>query len=139
MLGQPSGDWSVFKQILAEHWDGFTRAPPRYQTAYYEGLVAKMRGCGNPEQLGYVAYRCRQCGEGTHRVAMSCKSSLCLRGAKVYGDNWVSQVSKVLHAGGISRQIMLTVPAMFRTTFYHNASVLLSALMRCGVQCLDDC
>ena len=27
---------------------------------------------------------------------------------------------------------------MFRTTFYHNAPVLLSALMRCGVQCLDD-
>src|SRR5438874_605151 len=27
---------------------------------------------------------------------------------------------------------------MFRTTFYHNAALLLSALMRCGVQCLDD-
>jgi hypothetical protein len=27
---------------------------------------------------------------------------------------------------------------MFRTTFYHNAEVVLSALMRCGVQCLDD-
>src|SRR5713101_5384135 len=27
---------------------------------------------------------------------------------------------------------------MFRTTFYHNAEVMLSALMRCGVQCLDD-
>jgi len=27
---------------------------------------------------------------------------------------------------------------MFRTTFYHNAAVLLSALMRCGAQCLDD-
>jgi hypothetical protein len=27
---------------------------------------------------------------------------------------------------------------MFRTTFYQNAAVVLSALMRCGVQCLDD-
>ena len=36
------------------------------------------------------------------------------------------------------RHIILTVPAMFRTTFYQNAAVLLSALMRCGVQCLDD-
>jgi len=69
---------------------------------------------------------------------MSCKSSLCLRCAKVYVDTWVSQVSKVLHEGVISRHITLTVPAMFRTTFYHNAAVLLSALMRCGVQCLDD-
>jgi len=38
----------------------------------------------------------------------------------------------------IYRHLILTVPAMFRTTFYHNAALLLSALMRCGVQCLDD-
>jgi len=50
----------------------------------------------------------------------------------------VSQVSQVLHEGVIYRHSILTVPAMFRTTFYHNAAVLLSALMRCGVQCLDE-
>ena len=52
MMAQPSRDWNVFKQIFAEHWDGFTRAHPRYQTSYYEGLVAKMLACGNPEQMG---------------------------------------------------------------------------------------
>jgi len=36
-------------------------------------------------------------------VSMSCKSSLCLRCAKVYVDTWVSQVSKVLHEGVIYR------------------------------------
>jgi len=134
----PARDWNVFQQIFAEHWDGFKHAHPRYQTAYYEGLVAKMLACGNPALMGYVEYRCLHCGQGTHRVAMSCKSSLCLRCAKVYVDDWVSQVSKMLHEGVIYRHIILTVPAMFRTTFYHNAAVLLSALMRCGVQCLDD-
>jgi Putative transposase/Transposase zinc-binding domain len=69
---------------------------------------------------------------------MSCKSSLCLRCAKVHVDNWVSQVSTMLHEGVIYRHIILTVPAMFRTTFYQNAAALLSALMRCGGQCLDD-
>jgi len=69
---------------------------------------------------------------------MRCKSSLCWRCAKVSVDNWGSQGSQVLHEGVIYRHILLTVPAMFRTTFYHNAAVLLSALMRCGVQCLDD-
>ena len=69
---------------------------------------------------------------------MSWKSSLCLRCAKVYVDNWVSQVSRVLHEAVIYRHMILTVPAMFRTTFYQNARVLLGALMRCGVQCLDD-
>ena len=138
MVADPSRDWSVFKQIFADHWDTFRHAHPRYQTSYYDGLVAKMLACGNAEKMGYVEYRCLQCGQGTHRVAMSCKSSLCLRCAKVYVDNWVSQVSKVLHEGVIYRHIILTVPAMFRTIFYHNAAVLLSGLMRCGGQCLDD-
>ena len=138
MLAQPSGDWSVFQQIFAEHWDAFAHAHPRYQTPYYEGLVARMLACGNPEQMGYVEYRCLRCGQGTHRVAMSCKSSLGLRCAKVHVDNWVSQVSQVLHAGVIYRHIILTVPAMFRTSFYQNAAILLSAFMRCGAQCLED-
>ena len=44
----------------------------------------------------------------------------------------------MLHEGVIYRHIILTVPAMFRTTFYQNAAVLLSAFMRCGAHCLDD-
>ncbi len=138
MLAAPSRDWSVFKQIFADHWEAFQHAHPRYQTPYYDGLVAKMLACGNPEKMGYIEYRCLHCGQGKHLVAMSCKSSLCLRCAKVYVDNWVSQVSKVLHEGVIYRHIILTVPAMFRTTFYQNAAVVLSAFMRCGAQCLDD-
>ena len=138
MVAEPSRDWSVFKQIFADHWEAFQRAHPRYQTSYYDGLVAKMLACGNPDKMGYLAYRCLHCGQGTHRVAMSCKSSLCLRCAKVYVDNWVSQVSTMLHEGVIYRHIILTVPAMFRTTFYQNAAVVLSAFMRCGGQCLDD-
>ena len=138
MLAAPSRDWSVFQQIFADHWEPFQRAHPRYQTPYYDDLVAKMLACGNPEKMGYLAYRCLQCGQGTHVVAMSCKSSLCLRCAKVAVDTWVSQVSRVLHEGVIYRHIILTVPAMFRTTFYQHAADMLSAFMRCGAHCLDD-
>src|SRR3954470_12458783 len=130
--------WSVFKQIFAEHWDGFKRAYPRYDRRYYDGLVAKMLGCGDPAQMGYSEYRCLQCGEGTHRVAMSCKSSLCLRCAKVSVDTWVSQVSQMLHEGVIYRHIVLTMPALLRTTFYQQSQALLSPFMRCGRRCLDD-
>jgi hypothetical protein len=42
-------------------------------------------------------------GEGTHRVAMRGKSSLCWRCAQVSGDNWGSQVSRRLPEGLISR------------------------------------
>src|SRR5712691_312836 len=138
MMAASSRDWNVFKQIFADHWEPFQQAHPHYQTAYYDSLVAKMLACGNPEQIGYVEYRCLHCGQGKHLVAMSCQSSLCLRCAKVTVDNWVSQVSKVLHAGVIYRHSILTVPAMLRTTFSHNATVVLSAFMRCGVTCLDD-
>ena len=138
MLAAPSQDWNVFKQIFAEHWDGFTRVYPRYATPYYDGLVDKRLGCGNPETMGYSEYRCLHGSQGTHRVAMRCQSSLCLRCAKVYVDNWVSQVSTMLHEGVIYRHIVLTVPEILRQTFYQQSKVVLSPFMRCGVRCLDD-
>jgi putative transposase/transposase-like zinc-binding protein len=130
--------WSLFKQIFADHWDGFKRVYPRYHRRYYDDLVAKMLGGGDPAQMGDIDYRCLRCGEGTHRVAMRCQSSLCLRCAKVSVDKWVSQVSQMLHAGVISRHIVLTVPEILRQTFYQQAQAVLSPCMRCGVRCLDD-
>jgi Putative transposase/Transposase zinc-binding domain len=130
--------WNMFKQIFAEHWDGFKHIHPRYNTRYYDSLVDKMLRCGDPEQIGSIEYRCLHCGQGKHLVAMSCKSSLCLRCAKVYGDNWVSQVSQMLHEGVIYRHIVLTVPAILRQTFYQQSQAVLSPFMRCGVTCLDD-
>ena len=53
MVAEPSRDWSVFKQIFAEHWDAFQHAHPRYQTSYYDSRMAKMLGCGNPEKMGF--------------------------------------------------------------------------------------
>jgi Putative transposase/Transposase zinc-binding domain len=97
-----------------------------------------MLACGNPEQSGSSAYRCLHCGQGTPLVAMRGKSSLCLRCAKVSADTWVDQVSQVLPEGVIYRHIILTVPAMFRTTFSQHAAVVLRAFMRCGRQCLED-
>jgi len=46
-----------------------------------------MLACGNPDKMGYVAYRCLHCGQGAHRGSMRGKSSLCLRCAKAYVDN----------------------------------------------------
>src|SRR6266852_8898823 len=138
MMAAPSEDSNVFTQIFVDHWDGFNHVHPRYHTRYYDGLIDKMLNCGNPDTMGSIEYHCEHCGQGKHRVSMSCQSSLCLRCAKVSVDNWVAQVSKVLHEGVISRHIILTVPAMFRTTCYQHAAVVLSALRRCGAQCLDD-
>src|SRR5712692_9808667 len=87
MIAEPSRDWNVFKQIFVDHLDWFKLVYPRYNKPYYDGLVDKMLGCGNPEKMGYIAYRCLHCGQGKHLVAMSCQSSLCLRCAKVGLDH----------------------------------------------------
>src|SRR5256714_15401277 len=130
-------EWGV-KEVFTEHWEGFKQFRPRYDTPYYDDLVGKMLRCGNPDQMGYIEYRCLHCGQGKHLVSMSCKSSLCLRCAKVYVDDWVAQVGKMLHEGVIYRHIVLTVPEVLRTPFYQHAEALLSPFMQCGVQCLDD-
>lgn len=69
-----------------------------------------MLSCGNPEETGYIGYLCMSCGPGSRVVSMSGKSSMCLRCGKVYVDEWVSQVSKMLHEGVIYRHIVLTIP-----------------------------
>jgi len=139
MIAAPSRDWRVVKQSCADHWEALPHAHPRSQTAYCDGLVTKMLGGGNPEKMGDLAYRCRHCGEGKPLVAMSGQASFCLRCAKVYVDHWVTQVRQVLHEGVIYRHIILTVPAMFRTTFSQHAAVVWGACMRCGGQWLADC
>jgi hypothetical protein len=53
-------------------------------------------------------------------------------------DNWVSQVSQMLHEGVIYRPIVLTIPAMLRTTFSQHTKDVLSPFMRGGMRCLDD-
>jgi Putative transposase/Transposase zinc-binding domain len=138
MAAEVIAGWNVFKEIFTEHWEGFKQFRPRYDTPYYDDLVDKMLRCGHPDQIGYIEYRCLHCGQGKHLVAMSCKSSLCLRCAKVYVDTWVTQVGKMLHAGVIYRHIVLTVPDVLRTPFYQNSEALLSPFMKCGVKCLDD-
>jgi len=121
MIAAAPPAWHIFTQIFAEHWDGFKHVHPRYHTRDYDSLVDKMLRCGDPEKRGAIAYRCLHGGQGKHLVAMRCQSSLCLRGAKVYVDNWVSQVSPMLHEGIIDRHMVLTMPAMFRTTFSQQA------------------
>jgi hypothetical protein len=63
--------WSIFKQIFDGHRDQFKHLHPRYDKVYYDDLMEKMRRCGNPEQIGYIEYRCPDCGQGKHLVATS--------------------------------------------------------------------
>jgi hypothetical protein len=77
MRAEATPDWNVCKHIFADHGDGFRRGYPRDNQRYEDALVPKRLAGGTPNQRGYIAYRCLQCGEGPHRVARRCQSSLC--------------------------------------------------------------
>jgi hypothetical protein len=134
--GQKAG-WNIFKQIFADHWEEFKRVHLLYDKPYYDDLVEKMLGCGNPKKMGYTEYRCIHCGQETRIVSMSCKCPLCLRCGKVYVDDWVNQISGMLHEGVIYRHIVLTVPEVLRESFYNHPE-LLGTFMKCAIKCLDD-
>ena len=70
MDAQERPDWNKYKQIFADHWEGFKHENPRYHTEYYECLVNKMLSCGDPEQMGYIKYMCLYCGcgDGNHTL-----------------------------------------------------------------------
>lgn len=132
-------DKGVFQTIFNDHWDEFKAKYPKYDSEQYEEPVQKMLGCGN-ESGGYSEHICMNCGRDVRGVAFSCKSCFCLSCAKKYVDDFVSQVSEMLHPGVIYCHIVLTLPEQLRGKFYrqrHDGD-LLSAFMRCGYECLQD-
>lgn len=98
-----------------------------------------MLRCGK-EEGGYSEYICIGCGKDLRRVAFTCKSCFCLSCAKGYTDDFVAQVSQILQPGLIYRHLVLTVPEQLRIHFYRQRQeeALLSELMRCGYDCLED-
>ncbi len=132
-------DKNIFKQIIIENWENFKKKYPSYNKPYYEEVIQKALLCGT-EQGGYTEYRCLECGKGVRRIPFTCKSCFCLSCAKVYTDEVVSQVSKMLRPGMKYRHIVLTIPGQLRKVFYkdrHNGK-LLSELMRVGYKCVEE-
>ena len=132
-------DQDTFRRIFEEHWDEFKFGHPSYATEYYEEVVQKMLGCGR-EEGGYSEYLCTCCGQDRRRIAFTCKSCFCLSCSKGYTDDFVAQVSRVLQPGLKYRHMILTVAEQLRIYFYRNRQEgkLLSGLMRCGYECLED-
>lgn len=131
-------DHDIFRRIFEEHWPEFKAAYLSYDTEYYEEVVQKMLSCGK-EEGGYAEYFCMNCHK-TKRIAFTCKSCFCLSCAKVYTDNFMTQVSNTLRPGLKYRHMILTVTEQLRKAFYKNRSEgeLLSELMRCGHACLES-
>lgn len=129
----------IFRSIFKDHWEEFKELYPSYNCDQYEEPVQKMFGCGK-ESGGYSEHICLNCGRDIKRVCFTCKSCFCLSCAKGYVDNFVSQVSKILHPGVIYRHIVLTIPEQLREIFYRyrHDGTFLTEFMRCGYECLED-
>lgn len=125
----------TFKRIFQEHWKGFQEENPLYAGDYYDGVISKMLGCGDAAS-GFMAYRCLHCGE-LKRVPFSCKSSFCLSCAKVYTDQWVEYINRVLFRGMKYRHVVLTIPEELRKWFQEDAR-LLGQLMKAGHAFYED-
>ena len=131
-------DKEIFVNIFLGNWDDFKNHHPAYADSQYDDPVQKMLGCGK-ESNGYSERICMDCGQDIRRIAFSCKSGFCLSCAKKYVDDFVSQVSNMLHPGVTYRHIVLTIPEQLRIVFYrhrHDGS-LLSMFMKVGHECLE--
>lgn len=107
---------SIYKQIIIENRENFKKKHPSYNKPYYDEVIHKTLLCGT-EQGGYTEYRCLECGQGVRRIPFTCKSCFCLSCAKVYIDEAVSQVSKMLRSGMKYRHKVLTIPEQLRKVF----------------------
>lgn len=109
ILENEKKDKNIFKRIISENWEAFKKKHPSYDNPQYEDVVQKALLCG-AEQGGYTEFRCAECGQGVRRIPFTCKSCFCLSCAKVYTDDVVSQVSKMLRPGMRYRHVVLTIP-----------------------------
>jgi hypothetical protein len=129
-------DKNTFKRIFYDHWEAFKQGHPRFDNPDYNETIDKMLGCGDPDKMGFVQYRCCSCGE-VRRIAFTCKSCFCLSCAKVYTDRWADFVARRLLPGVTYRHVVLTMPEYLRIWFFRDPT-LLSPLMRAGHACLKD-
>ena len=129
-------DKNTFKQIFQDHWDEFKAAYPRFDSPQYNEVVQKMLDCGDPEKMGYVQYRCLNCGE-SRRIAFTCKSCFCLSCAKVYTDRWAEFIGRRLLPGVTYRHMVLTMPDFLHPWFFRDPT-LRGPFMGAGHACIQD-
>ena len=128
-----------FVEIFKDFWTDFKEKYPSYQPEYYDTVVGKMLGCGDPA-FGYIEYGCMHCGQHKHLVAFTCKSNLCLRCGRVKSENFVYEVMNKLHPGVIYRHLTLTIPDQLIQFFYkrRHEKELYNAFYRIGWEYIQD-
>ena len=84
MLAAPARDWSVFQQIFADHWRRFSMLIRAIRLPITIVSCARCLTVATPRRWAMSSIAASTV-QGKHLVAMSCKSSLCLRCQGLYG------------------------------------------------------
>ncbi len=108
-----------FIQIFENHWGEFKDLNPEYDIDHLNSVVSKMISCGDPSE-GFIEYQCTHCGDDSHIIGFSCKSSLCLKCGAIKAFNFVEEVMAKLHKGMTYRHLTMTMPKQLRWVFYQN-------------------
>jgi hypothetical protein len=139
MFNVDTVDKNIFKRIIEDNWESFKKKHPWFEDSHYNEVVKKALLCGS-ELGGYTEFRCMECGQGVKRAPFTCKIGFCLSWAKVYTDNVVTQISKMLRPGIKYRHVVLTIPMQLRKTFFENSKngELMAAFMKTGQKCLEE-
>ena len=139
MINVDTKDKNIFKRIIADNWESFKKQFPWFDNPHYNEVIQKTLVCGS-ELGGYTEFRCLECGQGARRIPFTCKSGFCLSCAKVYTDNVVSQISKMLRPGIKYRHVVLTIPMQLRKIFFNDSKEgkLLTEFMKTGQKCLEE-
>ena len=115
----------TIKQIFKQHFHVFfataSHVIPESVRQQVFKVVTKMLECGDPEK-GFAEYICGHCLESI-KVAFTCKSKFCVSCSKIYIDNWVNRVIKIIFPVR-HRHVIFTVPEELRPIFYTNRELL---------------
>jgi len=115
----------TIKQIFKQHFYVFFAIAghviPECVREQVLKVVTKMLECGDPEK-GFTEYICGHCLERI-KVAFTCKSKFCVSCAKIYIDNWVNRVVKIIFPVR-HRHVIFTIPEELRPIFYTNRELL---------------
>ena len=130
---------NLFLAIVKDNWIPFKQKYLGYATEYYDSVIEKVLGCGDPE-FGYIDFLCMGCGQDSKRVAFSCRSMFCLRCGRMFAAGFVEEVKTKLHVGVVYRHLILTLPQQLWSSFYESRHEkdLYNRYFRCGWECIQD-
>lgn len=120
-----NNDCYTIKQIFQNN-DNWERFKNKYGHRLRQSIIEevdKMPACRDFAKLGYMVYRCPDCGRIERIVPFSCKSRFCSSCGKVAVDNWINNACQWF-LDVPYHHLVFTVPEELRNVFLYDRTLL---------------